>query len=125
MMKKILVIDDDNLVLQSVDRILKKEGYATELARNAVEALEKARSNSFDLIISDIRMPGENGVEAIRQIRRLFNEKIKKDIPIILLTNLGQKEDVERGTALGAVDYIVKAHFTPSEVVKKVKQFLK
>ena len=89
-MKKILVIDDDNLVLQSVDRILKKEGYATELARNAVEALEKARSNSFDLIISDIRMPGENGVEAIRQIRRLFNEKIKKDIPIIFITGFSQ-----------------------------------
>jgi len=101
--KKILVLDDDKLVLASVDKILKKEGYLTELAQSAQEALEKAQAQEFDLVISDIRMPGKNGVEAVREIRRLFDEKMKKDIPIIFITGYAEIGDELKAENIGEI----------------------
>ncbi len=103
MSKKILVIDDDPLVLRSVDKILKREGYSTFLASSAQEALAQAGHQVFDLVISDIRMPGKNGVEAIREIRRLFDEKTRKDIPIIFITGYAEASDELKAEILGEV----------------------
>ena len=97
--KKILVIDDDKLVRDSIAKVLKKEGFHPFLTKDAFEALCKVREEEFDLIISDIRMPGMDGVQAIREIRRLFTENGRKDIPIIFITGyaqMGQELDAER-----------------------------
>jgi DNA-binding response OmpR family regulator len=74
-----------------------------------------------DLVLLDVVLPKKDGFEILEALRR---EERTKKLPIILLTNLGQKPDVERGVSLGADDYIIKAHFTPSEVVEKIKQVL-
>ena len=90
MKRKILVIDDDDLVRKSVEGILRIEGYESVCAKSAFEAIDKIRDADFDLIISDIRMPGMNGVEAVREIRRMVNESAKKEIPIIFITGYAE-----------------------------------
>jgi len=101
--KQILIVDDDKLVLESVNKILRREGYETSLAPNADEAIAKAQNQSFDLVISDIRMPGKNGVETIREIRKLFDEKVKKEIPIIFITGYAEMSDQLKAEHLGEV----------------------
>lgn len=91
--KKILVVDDDQLVLRSIEILLKKGGYNVVLAQNAQEAIGYCSDQNFDLIISDIRMPGKNGVDAIHEVRRIFDEKIRKDIPIIFITGYAEMSD--------------------------------
>ena len=119
--KKILVIDDDDLVRESIRRVLKKEGFEPVVTKGALEALDKVRGEKFDLIISDIRMPGMDGVQAIREIRRLFNENSKKDIPIIFITGyaeLGQELDAEK---LG--EMILKP-FDLNRLVMAIREYL-
>ena len=121
MTAKILVIDDDPLVRESVKRILKREGYIPELAESAREAVRKAGEQYFDLIISDIRMPGKNGVEAIREIRNLFDEKARKDIPIIFITGYAEMSDELKAVHLGEV--ILKP-FDLQRLVMTIREYL-
>lgn len=120
-MKKILVIDDDRLVLESVSKVLKREGYEACLAQNADEAIDKTRKESFDLVISDIRMPGKNGVEAIREVRKLFDEKIRKDVPIIFITGYAEMSDQLKAENLGEV--ILKP-FDLSRLIMAIREYL-
>lgn len=119
--KKILVIDDDKLVRQSVERVLKMNGYQVLLAENANDALLKAENESFDLIISDIRMPGKNGVEAAHEIRRLFDEKTRKDIPIIFITGFADESQALDAEKLGEV--ILKP-FDVERLIVTVREYL-
>ena len=120
-MRKILVIDDDKLVLESVNKVLKREGYETSLAQSADEAINEAQKESFDLVISDIRMPGKNGVEAIREVRKLFDEKVRKDIPIIFITGYAEMSDQLKAENLGEV--ILKP-FDLSRLVMTIREYL-
>ncbi|OGW84441.1 MAG: hypothetical protein A3C35_02820 [Omnitrophica bacterium RIFCSPHIGHO2_02_FULL_46_11] len=120
-MRKILVLDDDPLVLKSVEQILKREGYEAEYVQNAQEAIDKAKKESFDLVISDIRMPGKNGVEAVREMRLLFNEKVKKDIPIIFITGFAEMGDQLNAEHLGEV--ILKP-FDLEQLIITIREYL-
>ena len=120
-MKRILVIDDDPLVLESVNKILKGEDYETRLAHSADEAIREAQHDSFDLVISDIRMPGKNGVEAIREMRKLFDEKVKKDIPIIFITGYAEMSDQLNAEHLGEV--ILKP-FDLDRLIMTIREYL-
>ena len=99
----------------------RESGFLVDVAKGGGEALEKAKAVNPDVILLDIVMPQLDGFEVLRSLKK---EKYAEGAIIVILTNLGQKEDVERGLALGANDYIIKAHFTPSEVVNKVKSLL-
>lgn len=116
---KILLIDDDPFIVEMYVLKFKDERFAIEVARDGAEGIKKAAAFLPDAILLDIVMPGMDGFQALQELR-----KAGRPYKIILLTNLGQKEDVDRGIALGADDYVVKAHFTPSEVVAKVKKVL-
>lgn len=83
--------------------------------------LAKAKEMVPDLILLDILLPKMNGFDVLRACKQV---PALKDIPVILLTNLGQKSDVTQGLDLGAADYLIKAHFMPSEVVEKIKKLL-
>lgn len=120
-MSNILVVDDDKLVRESVNKVLRREGYSTELAENAEEAVRQAGMKKIDLIISDIRMPGKNGVEAIREIRKLFDEKVRKDIPIIFITGYAEMSDQLKAEQLGEV--ILKP-FDLDHLVITVREYL-
>ncbi|HXK38909.1 MAG: hypothetical protein A3J10_03670 [Candidatus Sungbacteria bacterium RIFCSPLOWO2_02_FULL_54_10] len=116
---KILLIDDDPFIVEMYVLKFKDEHFTIEVASNGEDGVKKAKSFAPDVILLDVVMPGIDGFQTLELLRKEGNAR-----KIIMLTNLGQKEDVERGMKLGADDYIVKAHFTPSEVVAKVRSVL-
>lgn len=116
--KKILLVDDDEFLLDMYSLKFRESGFQIELARGGEDALKLLRGGfEPDVILLDIVMPAIDGFEFLRIVAK---ENLKKKAIVIILSNLGQKEDIDKGLALGASDYIVKANSTPSEVVKKV-----
>ncbi len=119
--KKILLVEDDAFVSDIYQTKLGQVGFDVTSAENGVEAVKRLEENLPDLILLDIVMPYMDGMEVLKKLKE--NEKWK-DIPVVLLTNLSEKEKVEEGVRMGANDYLIKSHFTPSEVVTKVKALL-
>ena len=118
---KVLIIDDDPYISEMYLLKFKEAGFDVETGVDGKEAIEKTTSWVPDVLLLDIVMPVYDGFDVLR---RLGETGILSKVKVVLLTNLGQREDIERGMKLGAVEYIVKAHFTPSEVVEKVNQLL-
>ncbi|MBI2552530.1 response regulator [Candidatus Uhrbacteria bacterium] len=118
---KILIVEDDTFLAGIYANKFEKEGFEVSLATDGEAGLKAAGKEKPDIVLLDILLPKLDGFEVL--------EKLKADtglraIPVILLTNLGQKEDVDKGLKLGAADYLIKAHFMPSETVDKVKKVL-
>lgn len=122
--KKVMIVEDDSFVMDIYQTKVSKEGYEVISATNGAEAVKKLEEEGVrpDLILLDIVMPYMDGLAVLRKIR--VNEELNK-IPVILLTNLSQKEEIEEGLGLGARDYLIKSHFTPSEVMEKISKYLK
>jgi len=121
-MQKILIVEDDPFLSEMYSTKLVQENFEVDLAIDGKEAIKKARETKPDLILLDIVLPKMDGFEVLAEIKKDIE---LRNIQIIALTNLGQKEEVEKGLRLGADDYIVKAHFTPTEVINKIKQIIK
>lgn len=121
-MKSILLVEDDPYITEIYAIKLKEFGYAVEIAVDGQECLKKIEEKKPDLLLLDIVLPNIDGWEILRKIKS--NEKLK-DLKVIILSNLGQKEEVEKGLKLGAAKFLIKAHFTPSEVVKEIRKILK
>jgi len=119
---KILVVEDDKFVRELISQKLTEEKFGVSAAKSGEEGVEKIESEMPDLILLDLILPGIDGFEVLSRIRK--NPKTEK-IPVIVLSNLGEKGDVDRGIKLGANDYLIKAHFTPKEIVEKVRTILK
>lgn len=119
--KKILVIDDDELVRKSIEGILRIEGYHSVSVNNPFEALEKIKETDFDLIVSDIRMPGMNGVEAARKIRQMMDEGAKKQMPIIFITGYAETSVELDAEKLGEV--IIKP-FDVTQLAMTIREYL-
>ncbi|KPJ55207.1 hypothetical protein AMJ47_01715 [Parcubacteria bacterium DG_72] len=120
-MRKILLVEDDPFLVDIYSTKLKEAGFLIEVAQDGEEALRKIKEIVFDLILLDIVLPTVNGWEILRNIRRDPNLKALK---VVVLSNLGEKEEVEKGLEAGATRYLVKAHYTPTEVIKEIKQIL-
>ncbi|RJQ30682.1 response regulator [Candidatus Parcubacteria bacterium] len=120
--QKILIVDDDEFLLDMYATKFRQDGFDVEVASGGGDAIEKIKAGlKPHLMMLDVVMPGMDGFQTLEKIK---NENLLPDSKIIVLSNLGQKEDITRGTSLGACDYIVKAYFTPSEVVKKASEVL-
>lgn len=117
----IMIVEDDSFVMDIYKTKLSQEGFSVVEAINGIEALKKLKDMKPDLMLLDIIMPYMDGLEVLKKIKE--NEDTK-NIPVILLTNLSQKEEVDKGMELGARDYLIKSHFTPSEVLEKIKSCL-
>jgi len=91
-------------------------------AGNGKDALRKAHDEDPDIIMLDIILPGMNGFEILEKLK---NDETVADIPVAFLSNLGQKEDIEKGNKLGAVDFIVKANHSLDEIVKRTEELIK
>lgn len=120
-MKKILLAEDDPFIVDIYTTKLKQVGLEVEVVQEGDEVLKKARETKPDLLLLDIVLPRMNGWEILRAIRQ--SEDLK-DLPVVILSNLYQKEEVEKGLKFGALKYMIKAHFTPSEVAEEVKKIL-
>jgi len=126
-MKRILLVEDDPFLIDIYTTKLKDSGFSVEVAKEGEEALRKLNEEKFDLLILDIVLPQIDGWEVLEKIK---NEKLKmkneslENLKIIVLSNLGQKEEVEKGLKLGATKYLIKAHYTPSEVVEEIKEII-
>jgi len=121
-MKKILLIEDDPFILDIYKTKLKKSKFEVISASEGEEAIEKAKENKPDLILLDIVLPQLTGFEILKEMKKF---KHLDNVPVIILSNLGQKKEIEKGLKLGAVKYLIKAHFTPSEVIEEIKDILK
>jgi len=119
--KKIILVEDDKFLSEMYVVKLTESGFEVDVAADGEEGLNKIKEQKPDLVLLDIVLPKMDGFEVLRNIK---NEPGLKNISVIALTNLGQKEEVEKGLKLGADDYIIKAHFTPTEVVAKAKKVL-
>ena len=120
-MKKILLIEDDTFISEMVLKKLKETGLAVSLAIDAETGMAKVQEDKPDLILLDIVLPGMDGYEFLEKIKA---DKKLSSLPVLILSNLGQKDEIERGLALGAKDFLVKAHLNLDEIVQKAKQAL-
>lgn len=121
-MAKILIIEDDKFLRELIVRKLSQENFDIIEAIDGEEGIKKIKETTPDLLLLDLILPGIDGFEVLSKIKE---DPATASIPVVILSNLGQREDVERGLKLGAVDYLVKAHFTPNEIIEKVKRNLK
>jgi DNA-binding response OmpR family regulator len=120
--KKILLVEDDAFVSDIYQTKLGQDGFSVILAENGIEAMKALENEKPDMVLLDVVMPYMDGMEVLKKMKENENWK---NIPVILLTNLSEKEKVEEGLEIGASDYLIKSHFTPSEVVTRVKSLLK
>lgn len=119
--KTVLVIEDDQFLRDLIVRKLEEEGFKTLQAIDGEEGLRTIRENKPKIVLLDLILPGIDGFEVLKQMKE---DPTFFDVPVIVLSNLGQKDDIDRGLKLGALDYLIKAHFTPGEIVEKVKEAL-
>lgn len=116
--KKIFIVDDDKFLLDMYTFKFKEKGFDVVQAFGSIDALGKLKGGiKPDIMLLDVVMPAMDGFELLALIR---GEKLAEDAKVIILSNLGQPSDVEKGRALGANGYVIKASATPSEVVEKV-----
>jgi len=117
----ILLIDDDELILKVVNRILQKEGFVVKTAANGKEALEIIDREKFDLLITDLMMPYSNGFEVISKFKQHPNAE---GVPIIVISSVGTENAIRDGLNIGADDYLRKP-IMPDELIIRVKRLIK
>lgn len=115
---KILLAEDDYAISRVYAGGLTHSGFEVIIAINGVDALEKIRINRPDLVLLDLMMPIKNGFEVLEEIRK---DDALKDIPVIILSNLGQESDIARSKELGITDYLVKSDTSMKHLIEKVK----
>lgn len=120
-MTRIAIIEDDATISQMYRMKFESDGFDVQLAGDGERGVALVKDFKPDLILLDLKMPGINGVEALKIIRK---SDWGKDIPVIVLTNLGEEEASGEVRSLGIHSYIVKANLTPRQVVSRVKDAL-
>ena len=123
-MAKILLVEDDPFLSTLLKNRLEKEKFEVVVAHNGPEALTLLREHKPELILLDLILPGKSGFEVLEEVRSDPQLKDKASIPVIIISNLGQESDIERGRELGAVDYFVKARISIDDLIKKVNGFI-
>lgn len=117
----VLVVEDDYFLRNLLLHKIEQEKLPFDTAVNGSEALEKIKAKIPAVIILDLVLPDTDGFEVLEKIKK---EPETKDIPVIVVSNLGQKDEIERCLKLGANDYLIKANFTPKEIVDKIRGYL-
>jgi len=119
--RPILIVEDDDFLVQMYATKLEMQGYDVMTAGDGKQALKLIAKKKPDLILLDLNLPIMDGFQVLEQLK---SNAATKDIPVLILTNYGQKENIDKCLSLGAADYLIKAHFVPSEVVEKIRELL-
>lgn len=117
----ILVIEDDAFMSGLLNRKLAQENFKISAATNTEEAKQVLAKDPVNLILLDIVLPGVDGMTFLTELKK---SPEYKNIPVVIISNLGQEEEVEKGIKEGASDYLIKANSTPGEIANKVKELL-
>jgi DNA-binding response OmpR family regulator len=118
---KILIVEDDRYISKMYQLKLSLEGYDVQVAENGKDGVDKVKEFMPNIVLLDILMPELDGFEVLKIIK---DDESTKDIPVLIMSNLGQEDHVEKGMQLGAIGYIVKSQYTPSKVVEKIKSVI-
>ena len=118
---KILVVEDEEILLTALSEELKQEGFNVLGAKDGVEGVEKAVAEKPDLILLDLVMPRLDGIGALKQLKE---NTVTKDIPVVILTNLSDYDKISDALSFGAMDYLVKANYRLEELINKIKTVL-
>lgn len=124
MEEHILIIEDDKLILGTLKRFLKKVGYEVSTAESGQEALEKVKKENFNLIISDIRMPGLDGIETLTLIRKYLTESNRELIPELVITGYANDENRRKVDELRVSGYLTKP-FDVKDLLSNIKNNIK
>jgi CheY-like chemotaxis protein len=119
---RVLFVEDDALVAQMYRLKLELDGYSVEVAADGVAALEKARSMQPDIIFLDIRLPKLDGLSVLEKLRA---DPATEHLPVVILSNWNEKELVDRGATLGALDHLIKSQTTPARLAQRLPDWLK
>lgn len=122
MSKKVLIVEDDEFLRSLTAKRLEKEGYQVAVAVDGETAVGTIQAEKPDLILLDLLLPGLNGFQVLEKIKEI--DDLKK-IPVVVFSNLGQREDIAKAKSLGANDFLIKANFTLDDVTAKVNEYLK
>jgi DNA-binding response OmpR family regulator len=120
-MKKILVVEDDTYLANAYRVKLSKSGFDVQLAYDGNEALDKLKTFIPDVILLDLIMPKKDGFATLSEIKA---SETLKQIPVIVASNLGQKEDVEKATKLGAKDFFIKSDVSLAQIIEKINKMI-
>lgn len=121
--KKVFIVEDDEFLRSLNAKKLEDAGYAVSVAVDGTSAIQMIPAEKPNLIFLDLLLPGDkDGFDVLQEIKA---NSETKDIPVIVFSNLGQTEDIEKAKKLGANDFLVKANFTLDDVVVKIKEILK
>ncbi len=115
--KNILIVEDDEFLRSLTAKRLEKEGFAVKVAVDGENAINILSEYQPDVVLLDLLLPGLDGFEVLKKIK---STEAGKKIPVIIFSNLGQKEDIERAKSIGADDFLIKANFTLDDVVAKI-----
>lgn len=118
MPKKILVIEDDKFLRKVINKKLSREKYQVIEAVDGEQGLRAVKEKKPDLVLLDLVLPGVDGFEVLARMKK--NPGLAK-IPVIILSNLGGRDEIKKGLEMGAKDYLIKAHFNPGEIVLRIE----
>ncbi len=121
MSQNILVVEDDEFISEIIARKLEKSGFSISLAHDGQEAIDQLAKSTPDIVLLDILLPKVNGLEVLKSIR---SKPETKQLPVLVFSNLGSKEEIKTAMDLGATEYMVKASYTIDELIKKINQIL-
>ncbi|MBU4216379.1 response regulator [Candidatus Parcubacteria bacterium] len=120
-MNKVLIIEDEQEQLMIFQTVLDMRGLSTRVASTSAEVIIALADDKPDLILSDIMLKGENGLDIIEKIK---NDEGMRDVPVFVFTNTNKKDFRDRANELGVVEYIIKSETVPHELAEKIKAFL-
>lgn len=121
--QRIIFIEDDELLVRAYQNKLTMEGFQVDTALDGNDALKKLETGNYSLILLDLMLPEIDGFTILEKLRASNWPSAKK--PVVVFSNLGQENDINRAKDLGANDYLVKANLTPNQVVEKIREHLK
>lgn len=121
MSKKILIVEDEHILRSLLADKLREEGFEVIEAIDVKEGLEKLKEEKIDLVLLDLILPGMDGYEFLKKMKR---DQELGNIPVMVLSNLGQQEEIKRALDLGAKDYLIKSNFSLEEITERVRNIL-
>jgi CheY-like chemotaxis protein len=120
-MKKILILEDEIIILDLLSKKLLQQGYEVRTAQNGKEGLLMMTKEIPDLVLTDVIMPEKNGFDVITEMKQ---NELLKNVPVIIISNSGQPVEIDKAKEMGVLDWVIKTEFDPNEIISKVNQVL-